>query len=122
MIEVGHDVVCIQDDWSKNILQDAPPTPGPWPIKGQIYKVTGIRPLSSILPQALEFDPILLQLQECHPGVWYVQDNFRPVKKTDISDLLKLQTPTPNKRVPLTEVAMKPSVRAAFLRGMRIRT
>lgn len=85
---VGQQVVCVDDDWVDL-------TPGArTPVLGGIYTISYILPLS---PIETERD-LSFRLAEIYSiNSWY-HWHFRPVKKTDISEFLKLSNPTPTKK------------------------
>lgn len=106
MIDVGGQVVCIDDDWK--------PAPGPLgisaPVRGQVYTVREIGKGVTTADGSHHPDFVGIKLEEIHnppdiptPGRGEVVFNiiaFRPVKKTSIEEFTKILDNAPKRLEP----------------------
>lgn len=76
--------VCIADRWEQSL--DRAPSPNP-PVKGRIYTVSAVRPVS--------FIGTVLNLAELDADQWWQANCFRPVQENRLDTLRALLNPTP---------------------------
>ncbi len=97
MFEIGQDVVCINDEWMKALTVPIVP------VLNRIYRINGIDPeipcMSGLIETCLSFEEIPAQRYMELEVVWPTS-HFRPVKRTDISELRTLLVDPPKVRNP----------------------
>lgn len=97
MFDFGMQVVCIRDDWRKRRSVNEI-----YPIKDQVLTIRDIRsyPEDYTYEVGLQFEEIVNTLR-MYPGtdhpceIAFPGSAFRPVKKTDINELLKIAKTAP---------------------------
>ena len=95
MFEVGQMVVSLRD-WAKSPFRALHPR---LPAAGEIFTVREIVPFPDLVP-GLCFEEIMsLANPDCGREQTFASKWFRPVRKTDISELRKLVAPVPRQPV-----------------------
>ena len=85
MLEIGQHVVCVDDDWGP-CSHRGNPIPVNAPMEGCVYTIADFHINSD--------KDLFLVLEGINPlKSWWVR-HFRPVKKTDISELTARLNPT----------------------------
>lgn len=122
-VKTGDEVICTWSDWQKSEFK-----PGAiLPIKNNAYRVKDFIQLSSPMLGGKPLpDSLYLKLELTDQASYFAACRFKPRPSPDISQLRELLVPGPLKEdlpvdklnKPFTEPPMKPSVRAAMLRGL----
>lgn len=100
--KVDLEVVCVDADWSHHF---GPLILNP-PLTNNVYRISRVATMNEVVVSLMFIAPpvgmfggvLYLQLAETGPH-WWLASHFRPARKTDISELLKLAAPTPSERL-----------------------